>query len=109
MKKQKILAFIPVYNEEKRIGNILEKFPENVVDAEPKISIEQRSDDELTTFAKIQIAPDGVNVYNPAFGVTNAENITAIITEKNKIEKPDMEKITKYFVSIVRRYEILFS
>lgn len=32
MKKQKILAFIPVYNEEKRIGNVLAKFPENVVD-----------------------------------------------------------------------------
>ena len=32
MKKHKILAFIPVYNEEKRIGRVLEKFPDEVVD-----------------------------------------------------------------------------
>ena len=32
MKKHKILAFIPVYNEEKRIGRVLEKFPDKVVD-----------------------------------------------------------------------------
>ena len=31
-KKQKVLAFIPVYNEEKRIGSVLERFGENVVD-----------------------------------------------------------------------------
>lgn len=32
MKKHKILAFIPVYNEEKRIGRVLGKFPDKVVD-----------------------------------------------------------------------------
>lgn len=32
MEKQKILAFIPVYNEEKRIGDVVGKFPEGVVD-----------------------------------------------------------------------------
>lgn len=36
MKKQKILAFIPVYNEEKRIGNVLAKFPANAVDEKLK-------------------------------------------------------------------------
>jgi len=32
MKKQKILAFIPVYNEEKRIGDVLRRFPDKIVD-----------------------------------------------------------------------------
>jgi dolichol-phosphate mannosyltransferase len=32
MEKQKILAYIPVYNEEKRIGGVLEKLPGNIVD-----------------------------------------------------------------------------
>ena len=31
-KKQKVLAFIPVYNEENRISRVLERFGENVVD-----------------------------------------------------------------------------
>jgi len=52
----------------------------------------------VTTFAKTQIAPDGVNVYNPAFDVTDAKNITAIITEKGIIEKPNAEKIAEHLV-----------
>ena len=58
-----------------------------------EIPIEQRPPDEVTTFAETRIAPDEVNVYNPAFDVTDAENITAIITEKGIIEKPNAAKI----------------
>jgi methylthioribose-1-phosphate isomerase len=38
-------------------------------------------------------APEGVAVYNPAFDVTPAANITAIITEEGVIEQPNAEKI----------------
>jgi methylthioribose-1-phosphate isomerase len=38
-------------------------------------------------------APEGVGVYNPAFDVTNGKDITAIITEKGVIEKPNTERI----------------
>jgi len=58
-----------------------------------EIPVEQRPVDEVTTFAETHIAPDEVNVYNPAFDVTDAENITAIITEKGIIEKPNAMKI----------------
>ncbi|MHC4086386.1 MAG: S-methyl-5-thioribose-1-phosphate isomerase [Planctomycetota bacterium] len=68
-----------------------------------EIPIEQRAAEEVTTFGgtpgKTQIAPDGVNVYNPAFDVTDASNITAIITEKGVIEKPDTESISKHLRS----------
>jgi methylthioribose-1-phosphate isomerase len=68
-----------------------------------EIPIEQRAAEEVTTFGatpgKTQIAPDGVNVYNPAFDVTDAANITAIITEKGVIEKPDTENISKHLRS----------
>ena len=64
-----------------------------------EIPIEQRAAEEVTTFGKTQIAPDGVKVYNPAFDVTNAANITAIITEKGIIEKPDTESISKHLRS----------
>lgn len=63
-----------------------------------RIPIEQRSADEILLFNDKQVAPNGVDIYNPAFDVTPAENITAIITEKGVIEKPNKSKITKHFV-----------
>ncbi len=63
------------------------------------IPIEQRDADELRFFADKQIAPADVNIYNPAFDVTPAENITAIITEKGIIEKPNIEKIQQLLQS----------
>lgn len=60
-----------------------------------EIPIEQRNAEEITSLAKTKIAPRDINVYNPAFDVTDAENITAIITEKGVIEKPDTEKIQR--------------
>ena len=64
-----------------------------------EIPIEQRPAVEVTKFQDIQIAPDGVEVFNPAFDVTEAKNITAIITEKGIIEKPDTGKIFKHLNS----------
>jgi len=61
-----------------------------------EIPIEERAAEEVTTFAKTQIAPDGINVCNPAFDVTNATNITAIITEKGVIENPNADSISKH-------------
>lgn len=62
-----------------------------------EIPIEERSAEEVVSFAGRTIAPEGVNVYNPAFDVTDAGNITAIITEKGVIEKPDAKKIAAHF------------
>jgi methylthioribose-1-phosphate isomerase len=60
-----------------------------------EIPIEQRPADEIRLFSGKKITPDNIDVYNPAFDVTPAENITAIITETAVIEKPDTEKISK--------------
>jgi len=49
------------------------------------IPIEERNPEEVTHLAGTRIAPEGVNVYNPAFDVTPNELITAIITEKGII------------------------
>ena len=46
------------------------------------IPIEQRDADEVKCFAGVCTAPEGVKVYNPAFDVTPAGLITAIVTEK---------------------------
>lgn len=61
-----------------------------------EIPIEQRAAEEVTTFAGTKTAPTDVDVYNPAFDVTNAGDIAAIITEKGIIEKPDAERISKH-------------
>lgn len=50
----------------------------------------------MTTFAGMQIAPDAVEAYNPAFDVTEARYITAIITEKGVIEKPNTARIREH-------------
>lgn len=46
-----------------------------------EIQIEERSPEEVTHVGDTQITPDGVQVLNPAFDVTPARYITAIITE----------------------------
>ncbi|OGU04033.1 MAG: S-methyl-5-thioribose-1-phosphate isomerase, partial [Geobacteraceae bacterium GWC2_55_20] len=53
-----------------------------------KIPIEERPGSEVTHIKGIAIAPEGINVRNPAFDVTPARFITAIITE-NGIVKDD--------------------
>jgi methylthioribose-1-phosphate isomerase len=50
------------------------------------IPIEERSAEEITEGFGTLTAPKGVNVFNPAFDVTPAELITAIITEKGIIK-----------------------
>lgn len=58
-----------------------------------EIQIEERNPDEVTKIAGNKIAPDEIKVFNPAFDVTPASNITAIITERGVINSPNKEKI----------------
>ncbi|MFW6189480.1 MAG: S-methyl-5-thioribose-1-phosphate isomerase [Planctomycetota bacterium] len=60
-----------------------------------EIPIEERDAEEITEWGERTIAPDGIGVYNPAFDVTPAENVSAIITEKGVIRNPDREKIAR--------------
>jgi len=57
------------------------------------IPIEQRDPREVTSPFGIPIAPEGIDVYNPAFDVTPAELITAIICEKGVIRPVNKETI----------------
>jgi len=58
-----------------------------------EIPIEHRKPEEVAYWGERRIAPEGIEIYNPAFDVTPAENITAIITEKDVIEHPTREAI----------------
>ncbi len=52
------------------------------------IPIEERSPEEVTYVGGVRIAPEGVRVINPAFDVTPAELVTAIITEEGIARPP---------------------
>lgn len=58
-----------------------------------EIPIEQRSGIEVTSILGKQIAPNGVEVYSPAFDVTPNELISGIITEQGVLRKPYGEAI----------------
>ncbi len=60
-----------------------------------KIPIEQRSSREVTHMAGTRITPEGVKVENPAFDVTPARYITAIITERGVARPPYGESLRK--------------
>jgi len=60
------------------------------------IPIEERDPEEVTRFMGRQVAPRGCGAEYPAFDVTPAGNISAIITEKGNIEKPTTEVIKPY-------------
>jgi methylthioribose-1-phosphate isomerase len=53
-----------------------------------KIPIEQRSAAEVTHFAGKLVTPEGVGVENPAFDVTPAKYVTAIVTERGIARAP---------------------
>ncbi|KKC47391.1 MULTISPECIES: S-methyl-5-thioribose-1-phosphate isomerase [Paenibacillus] len=62
-----------------------------------EIPIEERHAEEVTEGFGKRTAPHGVKVYNPAFDVTPAEYVTAIITEKGVIRPPYGENLKKLF------------
>ena len=58
-----------------------------------QIEIEERSSDEVTEFRGVQIAPEGVEAYNPGFDVTPAKYVSAIITEAGIARPPFNESL----------------
>jgi len=59
-----------------------------------EIPIEEREPAEVThVFGQTAIAPDGVKVMNPAFDVTPARLIRAIITERGAVAPADLHRL----------------
>ena len=62
------------------------------------IVIEEREPEEIRSkFFTEPMAPSSVKCYNPAFDVTDAELITAIVTEKGICRYPYTESLIKVF------------
>ncbi|MGB3296398.1 MAG: S-methyl-5-thioribose-1-phosphate isomerase [Phormidesmis sp.] len=60
------------------------------------IKIEERADTEITQVKGQQITPDDTPVFNPAFDITPAEYISAIITEKGIVYPPYSENLKQH-------------
>ena len=61
------------------------------------IPIEERSAAEVTGYAGMRWAPEGVNVANPAFDITPAGLVSGLFTEKGAMTRPDARKIRALF------------
>jgi methylthioribose-1-phosphate isomerase len=60
------------------------------------IPIEERSSDEVTTFGGTRCAPPGVRARHPAFDVTPAELVTALVTERGVIPSPNHAALARF-------------
>ncbi len=65
------------------------------IESGEQIPIEERSSEEITHSFGKPTAPEGIRVYNPAFDVTPARLIKAIITERGVIEPVGRETIAR--------------
>ena len=68
------------------------------------IPIEERSPDEVKGYRDCHWAPEGVNISNPAFDVTPAELVTALITEKGIIDNKTL--VSGGLADFVRKYTV---
>jgi methylthioribose-1-phosphate isomerase len=59
-----------------------------------EIVVEERSPDEVMGFGSTKWAPRGVGVRNPAFDVTPAELVTALITDRGIVRHPSRETLS---------------
>ncbi len=70
-----------------------------------EIYIEQRKPEEVTEmWYRQRMAPEGVNVVNPAFDVTDHSLVTGIITEKGIAEPPFQEAFEKMGIVPIEKF-----
>jgi methylthioribose-1-phosphate isomerase len=60
------------------------------------IEIELRHSDEVTSFGARVTAPEGIQVFNPAFDVTPGNLVTGFITERGVIRAPYLESLKSF-------------
>lgn len=63
------------------------------IESGDEIPIEERKADEVAGFGGTRTAPDGVDVYNPAFDVTPGRLVTAFVTEYGVIRPPYADEV----------------
>ncbi len=59
------------------------------------IPIEERSEEEVLSWHGVRVAPEGAKAFNPAFDVTPATLVTAIVTERGVLRPPYEQSIAE--------------
>jgi methylthioribose-1-phosphate isomerase len=67
-----------------------------------QIPIEERAGSEVTQVGGVAVAPDGTAVRNPAFDVTPARYVSAIITERGVARAPYEESLNALMKEVVQ-------
>ena len=62
------------------------------------VPIEARPESEVLSFGSNRVAPPGAHAWNPAFDITPAALVSAIVTEKGIVQEPTREKIAALMV-----------
>src|ERR687885_1046053 len=70
-----------------------------------QIPIEERNPAEVTTCGGVRVAPEGIAVANPAFDVTPARLVTAIVTEQGLVRPPFEEHLAHVVARAAQRAE----
>jgi methylthioribose-1-phosphate isomerase len=65
------------------------------------IPIEERTDREVTHVGATRVTPEGAQIRNPAFDVTPAKYVTAIITERGIARAPFAESLPQLFEGVL--------
>jgi methylthioribose-1-phosphate isomerase len=68
-----------------------------------RIPIEERNDREVTHVGTTRVTPDGAHIRNPAFDVTPAKYVSAIITERGIARAPFAESLPQLFEGVLSR------
>ena len=63
------------------------------------IPIEERAASEVTGYGGLRWAPAGVTVANPPFDVTPARLVTALITERGVLERPNRARLRRFLAA----------
>src|SRR5262245_58326666 len=64
-----------------------------------RIPIEERPDREVTHVGSARLTPEGAKILNPAFDVTPAKYVTAIITERGIARPPFVQSLAQLVAS----------
>ena len=64
------------------------------------IPIEERDPAEVLGCAGARLAPEGVEAWNPAFDVTPAHLVDALVTERGVLRRPDREGIRRLLAAV---------
>jgi methylthioribose-1-phosphate isomerase len=66
-----------------------------------RIPIEERNEREVTHVGANRVTPEGAQIRNPAFDVTPAQYVTAIITERGIARAPFAESLPQLFEGVL--------